>query len=329
MNAIEKWPVLDVQATVPLAAQLSPTYDPDALCADLVNLTSESWHLPRVAGGGGIGAVATQEDWRALPLRSIGGRVTRSDPGGPDDAEFADTELLQSTPYIRGLLADLPASVMAARLMALGPGAQSPLHCDTKTSFPWGLIRLHVPIVVPAGATLLLGEEHVWEPGTLWYADFSHPHAVRNTGTQRRIHLVIDVRPSPEMWHWFPDEFQRESVRASVLYDQPVIEDGSAAPITVSNRIDIPLGFFDTDTFGDDAFTGPFTRVHMHQDGSTPALSCADGTTYQLVRLKGGDFRFAGWTMERTISLRRDGSVELVVRDATSQAQTQLQPVPA
>ncbi|MEW2619448.1 hypothetical protein [Streptomyces sp. NPDC048106] len=54
-------------------------------------------------------------------------------------------------------------------------------------------------------------------PGRLWYADFDRPHYAQNLGTERRIHLVVDCMPTPELVALFPEEFKNRLPWSEVL----------------------------------------------------------------------------------------------------------------
>src|SRR4051794_22168287 len=138
MSDFEPWPQAEVLRLLPPVARLSLDFDPTELLADLSVLRERPWTQPRIYSGEGVGRDATKLDWRSLPLRSIGGDDGRTDPGGPALQEFADTGWLAKAPYLASVLSKIPAPLRCVRLMALGPGAESPFHSDTKCGLPWG-----------------------------------------------------------------------------------------------------------------------------------------------------------------------------------------------
>src|SRR5256885_2699668 len=158
MSAVDPWPQAPMLADLPPTAQLPLRFAPARLQAELRQLRAIRWNEIRIVSGDGLGDYATALDWRAIPLRSIGGDGDRGDAGGPGLRDFADTPWLARLPYFAEVLAAIPSSVTSARLMALGPGARTPVHSDTKLGLPWGTVRLHVPIIVVPEATLTIAD---------------------------------------------------------------------------------------------------------------------------------------------------------------------------
>lgn len=132
------------------------------------------------------------DDWAVVPLRAPQGSAARTDPGLPGE-EYANTPILGTMPCFEDLLRRLPCEIMAARLMRLRPDTRVDVHIDRFFGFSYGKVRLHVPIVTSERTVMVFGDSNVhWQPGTLWYGDFSVLHTVRNDGHEDRIHLVLD-----------------------------------------------------------------------------------------------------------------------------------------
>ncbi|MGG7568826.1 aspartyl/asparaginyl beta-hydroxylase domain-containing protein [Streptomyces sirii] len=273
------------------AAQLAPVFDADRLAAELDAVTGHTWNTQRThTYGGQVGQAATI-DWRVLPLRSLGGDPTRTDPGGPGPQAFAPTRWLVQMPYLAEVLASIPAPLNAVRLMALGPGAISKAHCDPKYRLDRGLVRLHIPIVTTPDAVLVLdGVEHCWQPGTLWYGDFSREHLVRNTShTVTRVHAVIDALLTAELAAWFPTTWQELLTHGEILLNHTA--PNAAAPLDgtlIPARID-------------------------HTTHGVLALTVA-GRTFALAPVDDAEFRFSGWSEQRTLQPNSDGGLWLRVR---------------
>lgn len=307
---------------LPATAQLSSTYDSDALRQDLSKLVDATWSGPRAYSGAGLEGQVTGSDWTSLPLRSVNGDASRSDPGGPGLSEFANTKWLDPCPYISDVLDSLPAPLRAVRLMQLGPGAESPWHLDTKIGLPWGKLRLHIPIIVPEGAELLVQDEsHRWSPGGLFYADFSRLHKVRNSSDYARVHLVIDSHVTPKIMELFPKGFQAVEVKAATLYAQPVRppEAGCDAIGNTNLDFELPQAFL--------SYEEPNDRYLEEQDRVPASIGISGGRVYLSVDgekrflleyVGDGEFRYAGWTGERGVRVvtRTDGLrlIELLVR---------------
>jgi hypothetical protein len=290
---------------LPPVAQLDIHFDVERLRADLQLLRTSGWKEIRIVSGDGLGDYATSLDWRTIPLRSIGGDGDRGDAGGPDLRDFADTPWLARLPYLAEVLAAIPSQLGSARLMALGPGARTPIHSDTKVGLPWGMVRLHVPIVTVPQATLTIADEsHCWEPGTVWYADFTRGHRVENTGTQVRIHLVVDARVTPGLLALFPPAFHTSAVRQGSIFEPPGTPLRADQIDALRCRFGLPQSFRSWEE-PDGAF--------LSDQSSIPAAidRCADGLAlrldgdpvFGLVHLQANEFRFAGWTTERTIQI--------------------------
>jgi len=97
-----------------------------------------------------------------------------------------------------GLLDSFRTVVRSARLLRLGAGARIHEHCDPDLGQPDGDLRLHVPLLSPAGVEFLVdGLQVPMGVGECWFIDLSRPHRVDNPGPGERIHLVLDCVPNP------------------------------------------------------------------------------------------------------------------------------------
>ncbi|MEH0821784.1 MULTISPECIES: aspartyl/asparaginyl beta-hydroxylase domain-containing protein [Micromonospora] len=308
----------------PAASQLSLTFDVDRLRADLARLTDHQWKHQRRYGGTGEAATV---DWRVLSLRSVGGDHERTDPGGPGLHEFAGTSWLESAPYLAHVLASIPAQLRSARLMALGPGVDSGEHSDYKYGPPWGTARLHVPITTTPGAKLHLeGTPYQWQPGTLWFGDFSRTHRVQNEDDVPRVHLVIDTLVSRQLLDLFPEE-QREQFLGAALVNRWPVNCTAAELSAYRLRCAMPSSFLDwTEEDGDfQRPEDPRRDVTLDIHGGRLVLSVDDVPTIALVPLSNDEFRFVGWTDERTIRVERiDGQAYLALRTRTGPAVREL-----
>jgi hypothetical protein len=286
----------------PSAVQLLPKFDVSKLLEDLRVLDSFQWSLQTTFETDGP-AEEADFDWRALPLRSPTGSELRTDPGGAGLDDFADTKWRSSAPYLSSILDSIPAPLRCVRLLALGPGACSELHFDTKIGFPWANLRLHVPLITNPGATLLMdGDIHVWEPGTFWFGDFCRMHQVENTGTRKRIHMVIDTTLTPELLSLFPTSFLDQLDASEILFNRPAV----ALDASYSASFEVPVSFLDFEE-AEGEFTLPQQTLPATVDGNV--LVVAGEPKYGLVHVGNGEFRFTGWTDERTIQVTGSGVV--------------------
>jgi Aspartyl/Asparaginyl beta-hydroxylase len=317
VSAVDPWPLAPVLAGLPPVAQLAPHFDVQRLHADLQQLQARRWKDIRTIAGDGLGNYVTKLDWRTIPLRSIGGDGERGDAGGPGLQGYANTPWLSDMPYLAEVLAAIPAPIGSARLMALGPGASSPVHSDTKIGFPWGSVRLHVPIVTTPEATLLIAEQrHYWAPGSLWYADFTRSHMVENTGHQTRVHLVFDAFVTSELLDLFPAEFQTAAVRECSVLLRPEVPLQPEQVDVLRCSFDLPASFRSWDE-PDGAFLRDQEKVPACVDryASGLALHLDGSPAFRLIHVGSGEFRFAGWTTERTLQISPNGgATEVTLR---------------
>ncbi|MBC2868606.1 aspartyl/asparaginyl beta-hydroxylase domain-containing protein [Streptomyces mexicanus] len=287
------------------AARLTPVFDATRLARELNAVTAHEWNRQRTHYAAGRIGPDTPTDWRVLPLRSPGGDPNRTDPGGPGPDDYTPTCWLQQQPYLHQILDSIPAPLNAVRLLALGPSAASQPHRDPKYALDRGMVRLHIPIVTHPGAVLVLdGTEHRWPAGTFWYGDFSREHLVRNTGPVRRVHAVIDALLTRELARLFPEPWQEELADADVLFNRqpaPTQRPPAALPACVA----LPSGFMD---FGHDTpLQGPLRTVRLtERSGGGGLLLQAGEHRYALVPVADGEYRYAGWSEQRTLQLRGD-----------------------
>ncbi|WP_052809873.1 aspartyl/asparaginyl beta-hydroxylase domain-containing protein [Streptomonospora alba] len=292
---------------LPDAVRLEREYDVPRLVADLKQITGHQWQRQRYFSDTGVGTEVSY-DWTVLPLRSPGGGDDRTDPGGPGLVDHADTGWLARTPYFARILAELPVPLRAVRLMALGPGAATRKHVDTKYGFPWGTLRLHIPITTVPEATLEFGDDvYRWQPGTLWFGNFCRPHRVSNTGTGNRVHMVIDTHVTPELVELFPAELREALAEPDVVFARPEqpLDPGGASRRRCRFAMPKPFTswedddeFRTSDALVDASIDWAQGQLAVHLDGS-PALG--------LVHLGEGEFRFRGWTDERWIRVEGQG----------------------
>ncbi|MFE4082894.1 aspartyl/asparaginyl beta-hydroxylase domain-containing protein [Streptomyces sp. YIM B13502] len=299
------------------AAQLTPAFDLNAslLADELAAVTSHTWNVQRTHTYGGQVGKPAAIDWRVLPLRSLSGDPDRTDPGGPGPKPFAPTRWLDQLPHLAEILGSIPTPLNAVRLMALGPGAVAEAHCDPKYRLDRGMVRLHIPIVTTPDAVLVLdGVEHCWQPGTLWYGDFSREHQVRNTSrTVTRIHVVIDALLTAELATWFPDSWRELFTHGEVLLNRPAPAGTPAWPAALPYDALLPSGFadFDAPTPLDGS---PLPARLDHAAGDVLTLTVA-GRPFALVPVgDSGEWRFSGWSEQRTLQPDDHGGLVLRVR---------------
>lgn len=158
--------------------QLPIRFDPRALAAEVAALPQSAW-MPHPQGFEGNDAV---------PLVAVNGGLNDQFAG-----PMAATKHLRRMPYVSGLMAELGGVWGRSRLMGLAAGAVVPLHVDIH--YYWRThIRIHVPVITNPGVRFICGGEVVhMEPGEAWVFDSFRMHEVRNEGSYKRVHLVLDT----------------------------------------------------------------------------------------------------------------------------------------
>ncbi|MGW1178516.1 aspartyl/asparaginyl beta-hydroxylase domain-containing protein [Kitasatospora sp. NPDC002543] len=300
------------------AVQLKGEYDVDRLLAELHDLERTTWAAQRTYGESLEPGEATELDWRVLPLRSPEGSDERTDPGGLGLVGYAGTSWLARAPYMASILDALPTELRAVRLMSLGVGAEVDEHRDVPYGLPAGWVRLHIPLVTNDQAVLTLGgEKHTWQPGTLWFGDFSRLHSVRNDGTERRVHMVIDAYVNHELLELFPAEFHDELRWSDVLLNRPELPLVETELPSFACEFPLPDAFLygeseelaaaDDQHTADAVSASPDRAGRIRVDNERLVLDVDGEPRAGLVHLGEGEFRAMGWTAERTLKIEPTG----------------------
>jgi len=181
------------------AVRLPRNYDADLLVRDLQVLRD----VPSAPQPGPY----HKGEWTGIALHTMGGKDSVF-PSSPGMDHYQETENLRRTPYFKKILDELECPKEVVRILFLPPGGHIKDHFDFHTSFQFGLIRLHIPILTnPNVAFIIDGERMNWNPGELWYGDFSRVHSVKNDSQIVRVHIVIDVLINDFLLSLFPDDF--------------------------------------------------------------------------------------------------------------------------
>ncbi|WP_337832886.1 aspartyl/asparaginyl beta-hydroxylase domain-containing protein [Pseudonocardia sp. TMWB2A] len=286
-----------------IAARLNVAVEAAKMTVDLANLTAGPWAAQQTLTQTGRIESTSESKWTCLPLRSPAGAVERTDPGGPGIDDYKFTRLVHETPNILRLLTALPTQLRSVRLMSLAPSATVAEHRDTPTGLDFGLLRLHVPITTNPGAVLTIdGVDHCWQPGSLWYGDFSKPHKVANLGRESRVHLVIDCVVTPELLALFPHQFREQVSSSSVLFHRSEVPLHRAELTLFEGTCQLPESFLQLD---EEVRNNGEPDIAANIDGSDGSLTLrtAGGGRYGLVHVGRGEFRLTGWIEERGLHL--------------------------
>lgn len=181
------------------AIRLPITYDVDLLVRDLQLLSD----VPTAPQPGPY----HKGEWTGIALHSMGGKDSVF-PSSPGMDRYQQTENLLKTPYFKKILDDLKCPKEVVRILFLPPGGHIKDHFDFHTSFQFGLLRLHIPILTDPGVAFIIdGQRMKWKAGELWYGDFSRVHSVKNDSQIVRVHIVIDVQINEYLLSLFPEDF--------------------------------------------------------------------------------------------------------------------------
>ena len=182
-----------------VAVRLPRTYDVALLQRDL-NTLQEVRRAPQPGP-------YHKGEWTGIALYSMGGRQSTF-PSAAGTDQYQETEELQRAPYFKQILDELKCPKEVVRILFLPPEGHIKDHFDFHTSFQFGLLRLHIPIVThPDVAFLIDGQRMSWNAGELWYGDFSKVHSVKNDSPIVRVHMVIDVQINEFVLSLFPADF--------------------------------------------------------------------------------------------------------------------------
>src|SRR5216683_2076715 len=181
------------------AIRLPRTYDVERLRQDLQILRD-------VQGAPQPGPYHAGE-WTGIALHSMGGKDSVF-PSAAGMDRYEETENLKRAPYFKYVLDDLKCPKEVVRILFLPPGGYIKDHFDFHTSFQFGLLRLHIPIITHPDVIFMIGGQRVmWNAGELWYGDFSQVHSVKNDSQVVRVHMVIDVQINEFVLSLFPEDY--------------------------------------------------------------------------------------------------------------------------
>jgi hypothetical protein len=182
-----------------VSVRLPRTYDVELLQRDLQTL-QEVRRAPQPGP-------YHKGEWTGIALYSMGGKQSTF-PSAAGTDHYQETEELQQAPYFRQLLRELECPKEVVRILFLPPEGHIKDHFDFHTSFQFGLLRLHIPIVTHPDVVFFIdGQRMSWKPGELWYGDFSKVHSVKNNSPIVRVHMVIDVQINEFVLSLFPHDF--------------------------------------------------------------------------------------------------------------------------
>lgn len=190
---------------VPLL-KLPRQYCAETLAEEVSSLPRTAWiaHPTKLAGND------------AVPLITPGGVITDAFAG-----PMAPTEHLLACPYTMEIMADLGAVWGRSRLMGLAPSSDVPEHVDV--GYYWRThVRLHIPVTTnPQVEFTCAGRTVHMKAGECWAFDSFSLHKVRNLGTEKRVHLVLDTVGGDKLWDMMVDTRRTEKQELPLEYIPP------------------------------------------------------------------------------------------------------------
>jgi hypothetical protein len=190
---------------VPLL-KLPRQYCAETLAAEVASLPRSAWiaHPGKLAGND------------AVPLITPGGEISNGFAG-----PMAPTEHLLACPYIMEIMADLGAVWGRSRLMGLAPASDVPEHVDV--GYYWRThVRLHIPVITNPNVEFTCDGRTVhMKAGECWAFDSFCLHNVRNLGTDKRVHLVLDTVGGDRLWDMMVETRRAEGRVLPLQYVPP------------------------------------------------------------------------------------------------------------
>lgn len=140
--------------------------------------------------------------WLSIAVRSANGEISEAANGtkgiynSPDPSVYKDTVAMQ--PYIRSILDELDIPLLKVRILKLKAGKSIGEHADNFQS--GDILRFHIPIITHPLVEFWIDRERYFIPEEkLSYLNVRRRHKVVNKSHLDRIHLVIDVKQTPEL----------------------------------------------------------------------------------------------------------------------------------
>jgi len=232
-------------------------------------------------------------------------------PGAAGTDHYEETEELQKAPYFRQILRGLDCPKEVVRVLFLPPGGHIKDHFDFHTSFQFGLLRLHIPIVTHPDVIFIIdGQQMSWNAGELWYGDFSKVHSVKNNSQIVRVHMVIDVQINDFVLSLFPEDFvaRRRAEGISITKDPLPASDAELRRFACDFRI--PGEVMPMFVIGKPLASlakGAAAGVRLI-DGSLTVL-IDNNPAFRLSRMSDDTFGISGLPPGMTLQLKRENHV--------------------
>ncbi|MBS1662179.1 MAG: aspartyl/asparaginyl beta-hydroxylase domain-containing protein [Bacteroidetes bacterium] len=160
------------------------SYDPTTLQSELTEVLNQDWPLH-------FNTKDYNGDWRSLSLRSMSGQS--NDIFSHPNAQYKDTPILDSMPYVKQILNEWQCEKESVRLLSLAAGSIIKPHKDHGCAYHDGQFRIHIPILTNPEVYFTIEQDQLHlAAGECWYMNFSATHSIVNIGTTPRVHLIMD-----------------------------------------------------------------------------------------------------------------------------------------
>lgn len=249
-------------------------------------------------------------EWTGIALHTMGGKESVF-PSAPGTDRYQGTENLAKTPYFKEILDELACPKEVVRILFLPPGGHIKDHFDFHTSFQFGLVRLHIPVLTDPGVAFVIdGERMDWKAGELWYGDFSRVHSVKNDSEIVRVHIVLDVLINDFLLSLFPEDFvaRRRAEGISMTRDSVPASEGELRKFICDFKI--PGEFMPMFVIGKPLATlikGAVASVRLI-DGNLMVLFNGE-PSFRLDRVSGDTFSISGLPPGITLQFREENHV--------------------
>ena len=161
--------------------------------------------------------------WKSITLNSFEGKeqslLSESSINESEKHKYIPTRTMHMCSYFQDIIRSFNTDIYLVRLLRLDAGGKIKFHTDEKVfKKRQDIIRCHIPIITEPGCKFQLGypiqrpvtgSDGIWNadllhscfltPGYLWFTNVNALHGVENNTSIDRIHLVIDMKPTPEM----------------------------------------------------------------------------------------------------------------------------------
>ena len=187
--------------------------------------------------------------YSSINLIAHRGQLNSEHQNGP----FWPTPKLERCGYLQTVLQAFGCPVAEVRLRRLASGAEIYEHYDT--DYLWfDRLRLHVPVLTDPGVEFHCGGDQVhMAAGEAWVFDRLRLHKVTSRSKSERIHLILDVIPSPvllELMEAAERPFQSQAATRPARCIGPDERPGRLVCLSTASPAVLPPG--EVDRFIDD-----------------------------------------------------------------------------